>query len=94
MGCCLFASVLAGAPRFAFVLWWLFQPGRINATFSTIFWPILGVLFMPWTTLMYVFVYPGGFSTFDWILLGCAVLVDLATYAGNGRASRTRYASE
>ena len=58
MGCCLFATVLAGAPRLAFLLWWLFQPVRINATFTNFLWPLLGVLFVPFTTLMYVIVFP------------------------------------
>lgn len=29
MGCCLFALVLAGAPRLAFLFWWLFDSTRI-----------------------------------------------------------------
>jgi hypothetical protein len=86
MGCCLFATVLAGAPRIAFILWWLFDTQRINHTFTNVIWPLLGVLFIPWTTLMYVFVYPGGISGFDWVLLGIALLVDISTYTGGARA--------
>lgn len=93
MGCCLFASVLAGAPRVAFVVWWLFQPGRINQTFDTIIWPLVGVIFLPWTTLMWVFVYPDGISSINWLFLGIALLVDLGTYFGGGKSRRTRYSS-
>jgi hypothetical protein len=88
MGCCLFVTVLAGAPRLAFLLWWLFQPVRINATFHTFVWPLLGVLFLPWTTLMYVLVFPGGIVGFDWVWLGLAFAVDIATYTGGARSRR------
>ena len=93
MGCCLFASVLAGAPRLAFLFWWVFQPYRINATFSSWLWPLLGVLFLPWTTLMWVIVYPGGISFVNWIFLGLAFAIDLGTYFGGGKEAQTRYAS-
>jgi hypothetical protein len=91
MGCCLFATVLAGAPRLAFLLWWLFQPVRIDATFETWFWPVLGVLFAPWTTLMYVIVFPAGINGFDWVWLGLAVVIDIASYAGGGASGRNYY---
>jgi hypothetical protein len=86
MGCCVFASVLAGAPRIAFLLWWLLQPARINATFTTVVWPILGVILLPWTTIMYVVVFPGGLSVINWIFLGLALMVDLGTYFGGERS--------
>jgi hypothetical protein len=86
MGCCLFAVMLAGAPRLAFVLWWIFQPVRFNATFSSFIWPILGVLIVPWATLMYVIVAPGGITGFDWLWLGLALAVDIATYGGGARS--------
>ncbi|NTU70727.1 MAG: hypothetical protein HGB10_02755 [Coriobacteriia bacterium] len=89
MGCCLFASILAGAPRFAFVLWWLFQPGRIGRTFDGFLWPLLGLIFVPWTTLMYVMVYPGGIGGFDWLWLALALFIDLGTYGG-GAKSKSR----
>ena len=88
MGCCLLALLLAGAPRLAFLLWWLFQPLRMEATFDTFIWPLLGILFLPWTTIMYVAVFPGGVGGFDWVLVGLGLAVDLATYAGNARAKQ------
>ena len=90
MGCCLFASVLAGAPRLAFLLWWIFQPVRINATFTTWIWPLLGVLFLPWTALMYVIVYPGGLSFINWVFLGLALVVDIGSYGGGEYGRRQR----
>ena len=74
MGCCLFAIVLAGAPRFALVFWWLFQTKYVNTAFSNLLFAILGFLFLPWTTLMWVMVYPGGISIVNWVFLGLAFL--------------------
>jgi hypothetical protein len=90
MGCCLFASVLAGAPRFAFLLWWFFQPARINAAFSSFLWPLLGLVFLPWTTLTYVMVSPRGINGFDWVWLGLALVIDLGTYGGGAQSRRSR----
>ena len=89
MGCCLFALVLAGAPRAAFLLWWLFDSARIERTFDAFIWPLLGVIFLPWTTLMYVLVWPGGIVWFDWIFLGLAFLADLGS-SGGGYSARQR----
>lgn len=93
MGCCLFAVMLSGAPRLAFMLWWLFDPTRIINTFGSFIWPLLGVVFLPWTTLMYVLVSPGGIVWFDWIFLALAVMADIGSYGG-GYNSRQRYSAE
>ena len=93
MGCCLFAIVLAGAPRFALFFWWLIQTRYVNAAFSNFLFAILGFLFLPWTTLMWVFVYPGGISMVNWVFLGIAFVIDMGTYFGGGKSGRARYAS-
>jgi len=92
MGCCLFASVLAGAPRLAFLLYWLFRPLQVQAAFDSFLVALLGVLFLPWTALMYVLVASAGLSVFDWILLGLALVIDISTYTGGGVANRRRSA--
>jgi len=91
--CCLFASLLLLGPRAVIFLWWLFQPVRWNTTFDSFILPFLGFLFLPWTTLMYVLVFPGGIDTFDWIWLGLALAVDIASYASGGVGGRRRYYS-
>ena len=93
MGCCLFASVMAGAPRVAFMLWWLLQPVRITNMFDTFVIPLLGVIFLPWLTLVYVIVAPGGIQWFDWIWQGLALFADIASYTGGGVSGRRRYAA-
>ena len=92
MGCCLAVVALAGAPRLAFLLWWLFDSGRIMDTYGSFILPLLGVIFVPWTTIMYVLVFPGGINWFDWLWLGLALLVDIASDGGGEYSRRHRTA--
>ncbi len=80
--CCFFTALLLVGPRFATMVWWLFDPVYLSAAFDSWFWGFLGWLFLPWTTLMYLVVYTGGITGFDWILLGLGVFADMATYFG------------
>lgn len=88
--CCLVTTLFFLGPRAAIVVWWLLQPLRWQATFDTFVWPLLGFLLLPWTTLAYVVVAPGGVIGPDWLLLALGVLVDLASYAGGGYGNRGR----
>lgn len=93
MGCCLFALILAGAPRVATVLWWIARPEVFTDLFSTWMLPVIGVLFLPWTTLAYVLIgkNPG---LFEWFILGFAFLLDIGAYGGGGGAARKRRRSD
>lgn len=88
--CCLALSMFFIGPRFAFVLVWIFGD-RVQAAFSTWVWPLLGLLFVPWTTLAYVLVWGPvhGVSGAGWLLVGFGVLLDVMTYSG--RFARDRY---
>lgn len=88
--CCFFTVLLFLGPRAAILVWWLVDQLRWQATFTTFIWPLLGFLFLPWTTLAYVFVAPGGVYGFDWLWLGIALLADLSTYGGGGYGNRNR----
>lgn len=79
--CCFFISLFALGPRFAFLVYWLIRPGYVNTVFNTWFWPLLGLIFLPWTTLMWVLVYGvNGIIGFDWVWVGLALVADIATY--------------
>ena len=39
---------------------------------------------------MYVIVFPGGITGFDWIWLGLGLLADISSYAGGGWGNRNR----
>ena len=76
--CCAFLSLVLLGPRFFGFFWWLFQPVRWQAAFAgwagpAWLWPILGVIFLPWTTIMYVIVAPGGVVGWEWLWLGISV---------------------
>jgi hypothetical protein len=75
----------------ASIIWWIANPVRwVGVAFDSAIWPILGILFLPWSTLMYVLVAPGGVIGWDWLWLGLAVLGDIGAYAGGGYGNRDR----
>ena len=88
--CCFFTTLLLLGPRAAILIWWLINPVRWQATFDTWIWPLLGFIFLPWTTLMYVLVASGGVIGFDWVWIGLAVVADIGMYVGGGYGNRDR----
>jgi hypothetical protein len=91
--CCMFTSLVLLGPRVAILVWGLVQPARWEATFDTFVWPLVGFLFLPWTTLMYVGVAPLGVSGFDWFWLVLAFIVDIASYSGSAYGNRDKIKS-
>ena len=87
---CLFLSLLLFGPRVVIIFWWIAEPLRWSAAFDTVILPLLGFLFLPWTTLMYVLVSPGGVEGIDLLWIGLAVAADLASYAGGAIGGRGR----
>lgn len=97
--CCAFLALVLLGPRIFGAFWWLFQPQRWNLAFNNWpggslwwIWPILGLVFIPWTTIMYIIVAPGGVVSWDWLWLGLMLAADIASYAGGyGRKSIPSY---
>ena len=89
--CCFFTTLMFLGPRAAVLVWWLLRPIYFRVVFQGFIWPILGVIFAPWTTLVYLIVAPGGVIGFDWFWMGLAILADLGTYAGGGYGNRDRF---
>ena len=81
--CCFFLALVAFGPRLDILIWWLIRPVYISGAFASWIWPLLGIIFLPWTLLMYLIIYPGGIVGFDWLWLGLGVLADIASYAGS-----------
>ena len=90
MCCCLFTTLVLLGPRAAILIWWLIDPLRWQAAFDSFLWPFLGFIFLPWTTLMYAFVASGGMVPFDWVLVGLAVVFDIAMWGGGAYGNRNR----
>ena len=88
--CCFFTTLVLLGPRAAILIWWLAQPVRWQAAFDTWIWPLLGFIFVPWTTLMYVLVAPGGVAGFDWVWIALAVVADVAMWGGGAYGNRDR----
>lgn len=91
--CCFFLSLVFLGPRIVGAFWWLFQPARWNLAFAGWpiiwwLWPILGIIFLPWTTIMYIIVAPGGIIGFDWLWLGLMLFLDIASYGGSAGRKR------
>jgi hypothetical protein len=87
--CCL--ALVAGflGPRFALLLWWIFGD-RVDAAFDSWVWPLLGLLFLPWTTLAYVLVWSPVVDVegAEWIVVALGFLLDIATYSARAASSR------
>ena len=84
MGCLL--ALFAGAfPRLALLILWIAKPALVGAAFNTFLLPLLGIIFLPFTTLIYVIVYvPGegltGLGIF-WVIL--ALLLDIGQWGAS-----------
>ena len=80
---CLFALMAGFAPRLAALFLWLARPTMWSAAFGgSWLWPLLGVIFLPFTTIMYVILWsPGiGLTGWDWMWLILAVICDVMHY--------------
>jgi hypothetical protein len=83
--CCFFTALLFVGPRLAALVWWIINPIYVNAAFDHWIWGLLAWIFLPWTLLAYLIVYPGGLVGFDWIILGLGIFADIASYTGGYR---------
>ena len=88
---CLFALMAGFAHRLAILFLWLARPTMFSAAFNgSWFWPLLGVIFLPFTTIMYVILWsPGiGLTAWDWMCLILAVVCDLMHYSSTAYSNR------
>lgn len=89
---CLFVVMAAAFPRTMLVIFWLARPDRVDEVFSTWIWPLLGIVFLPFATLMYVLLYlPGdGVTGADWGWVVVAAVFDVLHWilGANQRARR------
>ena len=81
----LFRSALFAAsfPRLGLIIIWAFTDWVSRVFGDNWFLPLLGLIFLPFTTLLYVLVsLPAGGVTFGgWLLVGLGVLLDLSHWA-------------
>jgi len=87
---CLLAILAAISPRLALVLVWIFT-NLVDRAFEGFLLPLLGLIFLPFTTLLYVLAYRPVVcvSGWGWFFVFFGLLFDLGSYAG-GAFSRRR----
>jgi hypothetical protein len=87
---CLFAMFAGIFPRLGLFIIWIARPGLVNAAFDTWIFPLLGIIFLPFATLIYVILYtPGvGLSGWDWFWVVLAGLLDVGHWAASATQRR------
>jgi len=91
---CLFAVFAGLFPRLALLALWLARPVLFSAAFNGVWlWPLLGLIFLPFTTLLFVLLQTSGpgLVGLDWLWLLLAVVLDLGGSGSTGYANRNRY---
>jgi hypothetical protein len=80
---CLLALLAAISPRIALILVWIFT-NLVDRAFEGFLLPLLGLIFLPFTTLIYVLAYQPviGVTGWGWFFVFIAVLLDLGSYGG------------
>ena len=83
--CCLLSALLLIGPRVAFIVFWLLPATgqRVSKVFGNWVFPILGLVFLPWTALIWAIFFP--IQGLDWVFVAIAFLADLGAYGGGWR---------
>jgi hypothetical protein len=89
--CCLVGGAAIIGPRFAILIWWIFG-NKVELAFDSWVWPLLGIVFLPWTTLAYLIAWqPGGIDgNLDILLILAGVTLDILTYMHRFAAKAVR----
>jgi hypothetical protein len=90
---CLLVLLAVISPRLAMVGIWLLTDWE-DRVFSGWLIPILGIVFLPWTTLLYTVGYiTSGDTAAPWGILGAIIglFLDIALHAGSVVQGRERY---
>jgi hypothetical protein len=90
--CCLVALLAAISPRLALALVWIFTPEVDQAFAGGFIAPLIGLIFLPLTTLAYALAYAPvvGVRGWGWALVIVGLIMDLGTYGGAGNRRRYR----
>jgi len=88
---CLFAMFAGFFPRIALVVIWI-ATDLVDRAFSTWVIPLLGLIFLPFTTLIYAIAWVPGVHLGNgrWVWVAIAFVIELIGYAGTGRTNRDR----
>lgn len=89
--CCFVVILGLLGPRLAFLWTWIFTPRVTEAFAGNFWWPLLGVIFLPWTALAYVLCWSPaeGVTGIGWLVVAIGVLLDIASYSARAAGKRT-----
>lgn len=75
---CLLGLAIAFAPRVMLLLAWLFSERWDRVWQGSWFLPLIGIILLPYTTVMYMLVWsPTGIQGWDWMWIGLGVILDI-----------------
>jgi hypothetical protein len=89
MGC--LVAMFAGLfPRLGLLIVWICRPNLVDNAFSTWILPVIGIVFLPFATLMYVILYTAnrGLTGGEWFWVAVAALLDVAHWGSGFRRRR------
>ena len=88
-------AIFAGIfPRLALLIYWIERPAKVDAAFGTFILPFLGIIFLPFATLMYALLYTPeiGLTGGEWFWIGLAAILDIGHW-GVGVSQRNQVPS-
>jgi hypothetical protein len=90
---CLFVLVAGFFPRVALVIVWIFTD-YVDRAFDTFIIPLLGLIFLPFTTLIFALAWAPGVHVGNgrWIWVAIAFVIELFGYRSTARSNRERFA--
>jgi hypothetical protein len=86
-------ALVSSFSRIMLLMYWISRPVAWNAAFSGFLLPCLGFMFLPITTMVYVWLIQGvgnSIQGLDWLWLILAVVMDFATIGSAGYSNRNR----
>ena len=89
---CLFGIFAGLFPRIALVFVWI-ATNYVDRAFDGFILPLLGLIFLPFTTLVYALVWVPGVQLGNgrWLWVALAFVFELMGYLGTGRSNRDRF---
>jgi len=81
---CLALLLSAISPRLALAVVWIFTEW-VSDAFTTWIVPLIGLIFLPWTTLFWVLTFQltGSFGVAVFVAIFFGMILDASTYAGS-----------
>ena len=92
---CLFLILIGVSPRLGVVALWLFTDWIDRAFNDGFILPLLGIIFLPWTTALFTvgYVIGDGANPWGWLGLIIGLFMDIALHAGSATMGKRRYAT-